>query len=143
MTIRCKRCFKVYDDLDYECPRCKKINDTDYSKRMNKEKKQLAELIKIKKRYQCTFCGTKKHMENGTCSFCGSDKIVPANEMIDSDRIDELVDAVYANNMSQIEVEQYLKEDVKTLEQWRAPYELKFGKRYVLQNFYIDRKSVV
>jgi len=139
MNIRCKRCFKVYDDLEYECPRCKKINDRDYNQKSRKDKNGLPQLIKVKKRYQCTFCGTKKFTENGACLFCGSDKIVRDNEMIDvdTDRIDELVDALYANRMSQNEVEHQLKEEIETLGKWRSSYEFKFGKRHELINFYV------
>jgi len=140
MNIRCKRCFKVYDDLEYECPRCKKINDRDYSQKSSKDKKRLPQLIKVKKRYQCTFCGTKKFTEHGACLYCGSDKIVRDNKKvdIDTDRIDELVDALYANRMSQSEVERHLKEEIETLGEWRSSYEFKFGKRHDLVNFYIS-----
>lgn len=139
MNIRCKRCFKVYDNLEYECPRCKKINDRDYSQNTNKDKKRLPQFLKVKKRYQCTFCGTKKFTENGACLYCGSDKIVRKNEKVDTDtdRIDGLVDALYTNQKSQHVVEHHLKEEIETLGEWRSPYEFKFGKRHELVNFYI------
>ncbi|MBI9010724.1 MAG: hypothetical protein JEZ08_00725 [Clostridiales bacterium] len=147
MKIRCRRCFKVYDDLECECPRCKKINDRDYTKKtkvvfsktVSDYKMGFSKLIERNKKYHCSFCGTKMHAETGSCNFCGSNKIIRINENINGlkDKIDELVDAVFLKHMSQTDAEQHLKETIETIGEWHSPDKFKFGKRYDLLNFYI------
>lgn len=82
MIIRCRKCFKKYDDIDGECPRCGKINDRDFNKKAGKYRtrdkintdvlENVGKLM-ISKSINIGRLLVRKFIDTENCEFCGAD----------------------------------------------------------------------
>ncbi|MCH4890827.1 hypothetical protein EZV73_24825 [Acidaminobacter sp. JC074] len=86
MMIRCRKCFRKYEDYEPECPKCGTINERDVDK---KDKVTFKFIEKT-----CNFCGSKKNPYYGTCRVCGNE-IKDHKETIDKRLFRSIVDQAY------------------------------------------------
>jgi len=127
--IKCKRCFKSYDGLDPECPRCGKINEQDdLSMGLTEEKKKFTF-----SQFKCSFCGKILLNNQTNCSACMSSSYVNKKKnptLISPRRLDEIIYEIFRTSHGKVDMLDIFKKLELLnfdIDNWQAPFAYEYG----------------
>lgn len=109
MKVKCKSCFKIYDDKQGACPECGKINEP-----LNKKK-------------ACLFCGHRISLFKEACDVCGNGKIDRVSVQNKERMLVDVVDDAYG--LSGTLNTKYLDDTMLDIDNWSMSYNYKFGEK--------------